>query len=184
KKLQFIFDTFDIDKKVIVIDLFFAEAPEEIIVSNVLKTKGSQKAPLELVSPFFDTCLNLKIPCVISDYGVNWLKPIIDEWEYDFPIISLRGRKSAQKTYTALDTGTMEKLLALYTETVMSNPITNYDRHYINLNFFGNKFFIPEFTIVLTVLFGCSAVFLIFILFKTGHSLKKVNEKTVKKTID
>jgi hypothetical protein len=165
--IQILLDTYETDDKVVLIDTNFFSIPSKI---DIQKARGLREVPFELAYPFFSACRTLNISTSITGIQKSTLFDLLDNtaWDYDFPVISLNSDSRRSLFVPSLNTiskETMSDMFVMFAENVMSNPSTDYDRNYLHIGFISFNFFIQEYIIVLTILFGGTAVFFVFALF-------------------
>ncbi|GMO28320.1 MAG: hypothetical protein Ta2B_09020 [Termitinemataceae bacterium] len=190
--LRFILDSFDTDDKVVVIDTAFYNAPSKI---NIQKSGGTWNPPLEIAKHFFKECVKQNISSSYTKYEKSRLELNIVDWDYDFPVISLNAKYDKSTgtpiivpadlyTKKTISKDSMTNLLLEYSKQVMQDSGTDYSRHYFFIGLGRLKILIPEFVLVLSLLFGSALVFFILhfkLALKFGrHNYGEVIENKIK----
>jgi hypothetical protein len=156
--VQAILDRYDLGNKTVAVYAGFSESPAGLSAQQ--KTFG-KKPPLEVVRPFFSVCKEAMIPASFSAAnfslaGFEDFSALIETWDYDFPLLALGDGRNAAPEITAEQ---LADFLAQYAETVLSDPNDDYDRHYTFFKMGETIIFVPEYTMILGLLFGMAILF-------------------------
>jgi hypothetical protein len=175
--LQALFNKLENREDLILIYCDFPAPPDAI---QIVRGKGRTAAPLALVEPFFEICAEHDAPCFFNAIDAGFDAGLDTEFDnFAAAGIPMLYSNSNPPWFNMLKKG--EKIpvdeaaiiIYEYAAEIMQNKIDaeNTDLNYAHIGFKHKNIFIPEYTLVLLILFASTAVcFLCLVLFYAAKS--------------
>ncbi|GHV83160.1 hypothetical protein AGMMS50212_05000 [Spirochaetia bacterium] len=172
ESLQDILDKLDDEKNVLVVSVSFFLTDDKI--NRIVVTRGGSTAknstwaaPLEIVMPFFNTLKDNDVS-VFMQAGQNDLTEYIDQWDYDFPVLTIN---------TGIENIASPKMINLlfdYADKIIKSDLKDFDRNYFFYQTRGKFIFISEFMLVCSALgAGALILFLTLVTVQIIHAKKE-----------